>query len=135
VDPARGGGDVGETTREVTDDFTLVSVAPDATTQLVIAGGAVGLPEARRLEAAVVDGLRQRRLSVVIDLAAVTAVGPGLLGVLLRIRRGVSGVGGRLVLVVAGPPVADLVATTLLGRLIDVAPEREQALALLSAHT
>jgi anti-anti-sigma factor len=121
-------------TREVTDDFTLVSGAADAMTQLVIAGGAIGLPEARRLEAAVVDGLRQRRMAVVIDLTSVTTIGPGLLGVLLRIRRGVSSVGGRLALVVTGPPVTALVETTLLGRLIDVAPEREQAMALVSAR-
>ena len=118
--------------REVTDDFTLVSGAADPMTQLVIAGGAVGLPEARRVEAAVVNGLRQRRTSVVVDLSSVTSIRPGLLGVLLRIRRGVSGVGGRLVLVVAGPPVAELVATTLLGRLIDVAPDRAKAIALVS---
>ena len=67
-----------------------------------------------------------------LDLASVTAVGPGLLGVLLRIRRGVTGVGGRLVLVVAGPPVSELVATSLLGRLIDVAPDRKRALALIA---
>jgi anti-anti-sigma regulatory factor len=69
---------------------------------------------------------------VVIDLTSVTTVGPGLLGVLLRIRRGVSRVDGRLALVVSGPPTAELVATTLLGRLIDVAPERAQAMALVS---
>jgi anti-anti-sigma factor len=117
---------------DVRDDFTLVSGAAGARTQLVVATGAVGLAEARRLEAGVLEGLRARRTSVVLDLAAVTAVGPGLLGVLLRIRRGVTGVGGRLVLVVAGPPVSELVETSLLGRLIDVAPDRERALALIA---
>jgi anti-anti-sigma factor len=114
-------------------DFTLVSGAADASTQLVVAGGAVGLPEARRLEAAVIEGLAARRTSVVLDLVSISAIGPGLLGVLLRIRRGISGVGGRLVLVVAGPPVSELVATSLLARLIDVAPDRERAIELIAA--
>ena len=119
--------------RDVTGDFTLVSRAADARTQLVVAGGAVGLPEARRLEVAVIEGLRARRTSVVLDLASVSATRPGLLGVLLRIRRGVTGVDGRLVLVVAGPPVSELVETSLLGRLIDVAPDRERAIELIAA--
>ena len=117
---------------DVASDFTLVCSAAGARTQLVVATGAVGLAEARKMEAGVIEGLRARRTSVVLDLAAVTAVGPGLLGVLLRIRRGVTGVGGRLVLVVAGPPVSELVATSLLGRLIDVAPDRKGALALIA---
>jgi anti-anti-sigma regulatory factor len=120
---------------EVTAGFTVESGAACATTQLVVAGGAVGLPEARWLEAGVIEGLGKRRTSVVLDLTAVTAVGPGLLGVLLRIRRGVTGVGGRLVLVVAGPPVSELVATSLLGRLIDVAPDRGQAMELIAPQT
>jgi anti-anti-sigma factor len=119
--------------RDVMDDFTLATGPADARTELIVAGGAVGLPEARRLEVAVIEGLRARRTSVVLDLASVSAIGPGLLGVLLRIRRGVTGVGGRLVLVVAGPPVSELVATSLLGRLIDVAPDRERAIELIAA--
>jgi anti-anti-sigma factor len=114
------------------DDFRLVSEAAGARTQVVVVGGDVGLPEARRIEAAVIEGLRARRTSVVLDLASVTGIGPGLLGVLLRIRRGVTGVGGRLVLVATGPPVSELVATSLLGRLIDVAPDRERALELIA---
>jgi hypothetical protein len=54
-----------------------------------------------------------------------------LLGVLLRVRRGVTGVDGALALVVTGPPVSDLVATTLLARLIRVAGDRSQALAMV----
>jgi hypothetical protein len=132
VAPMRCANDAG-VMRDVMDDFTLVSRAADARTQLVVAGGAVGLPEARRLEGAVIEGLAARRTSVVLDLVSVSATGPGLLGVLLRIRRGITGVGGRLVLVVAGPPVSELVATSLLARLIDVAPDRERAIELIAA--
>jgi hypothetical protein len=132
VAPMRRANDA-DVMRDVTGDFTLVSRAADARTQLVVAGGAVGLPEARRLEVAVIEGLRARRTSVVLDLASVSATRPGLLGVLLRIRRGVTGVDGRLVLVVAGPPVSELVETSLLGRLIDVAPDRERAIELIAA--
>jgi anti-anti-sigma regulatory factor len=69
----------------------------------------------------------------VVDLTGVTDVGPGLLGVLLRVRRGVTRVGGSVALVVGGPPVADLVRTTLLASLIQVAGDRTQALRLVGA--
>jgi anti-anti-sigma factor len=116
------------------DGFTLVSGVAGATTQVVVAGGAVGLTEARRLEAVIIEGLCARRTAVVLDLAEVDAIGPGLLGVLLRVRRGVSAVGGHLVLVVAGPPVSELVATSLLARLVDVAEDRAGAMELIAAR-
>jgi hypothetical protein len=118
---------------ETTDGFTFATSAAGPRTQVVVASGSVGLSEARRLEAGVLEGLRTGRTFVVLDLAAVTTVRPGLLGVLLRVRRGVTGIGGRLALVVSGPPVSELVATSLLRRLIDVAPDRDRALALLDA--
>lgn len=119
---------------EARDSFTLVSSDAGATTQVVIAGGAVGLAQARRIEAVIVEGLCARRTAVVLDLTDVSAIGPGLLGVLLRVRRGVSAVGGRLVLVVAGPPVSELIATSLLERLVDVAEDRELAMELIGAR-
>lgn len=119
---------------EAPDSFTLVSSDAGATTQVVIAGGAVGLAQARRIEAVIVEGLCARRTAVVLDLTDVSAIGPGLLGVLLRVRRGVSAVGGRLVLVVAGPPVSELIATSLLGRLVDVAEDPELAMELIGAR-
>jgi anti-anti-sigma factor len=100
-------------------------------TQIVAAGGALALHEARELERAIVAGIGRGRTRVVVDLTDVTDVGPGLLGVLLRVRRGVTGVGGSLALVVAGPPVSGLVNTTLLASLIQVAGERAQALVLV----
>ena len=118
---------------EAPDSFTLVSSDAGATTQVVIAGGVVGLAQARRIEAVIVEGLCARRTAVVLDLTDVSAIGPGLLGVLLRVRRGVSAVGGRLVLVVAGPPVSELVATSLLARLVDVAEDRDDAMKLIGA--
>jgi hypothetical protein len=99
--------------------------------QIASATGAVALSEARDLERAVIDGIRGGRTRVVLDLRGVTDVGPGLLGALLRIRRGVTRVDGRLALAVSGPPVSDLVATTLLRLLIDIADDRAGALALV----
>jgi anti-anti-sigma factor len=114
--------------------FTLEQTAAGRDLQIVAAGGAVALYEARRLEREVVDGISAGRTRVVLDLCDVTAVGPGLLGALLRIRRGVTRVDGRLALVVSGPPVSELVATTLLAKLIDVAVDRSEAVGLVSAH-
>jgi anti-anti-sigma factor len=111
--------------------FTLDSAAADARTQVIAIGGDIALTEARTLESRVIDAIRSGRTRIVLDLTGVADVGPGLLGVLLRIRRGVTGVTGQLALVVDGPPVSELIATSLLGRLIHVAPDREAALAFV----
>jgi len=120
-------------TAGMTHEFTLESSAVSSDTQIVAVGGAVALYEARELERCVVAGIAQGRTRVVLDLVDVTEVGPGLLGVLLRVRRGVTRIEGALALVVVGPPVSDLVATTLLGGLIQVTGDRAQALALVGA--
>jgi hypothetical protein len=111
--------------------FTLVLDTGGPGVQIVTAAGPVALPEAREIEHGVLDGIRGGRTRVVLDLCGVTDVGPGLLGALLRIRRGVTSVDGRLALAVSGPPVSDLVATTLLRMLIDIADDRAGALALV----
>ncbi len=82
-----------------TPTFTLELSGAGHDTQIAAAGGAVGLHEARELERAIVSGIGRRRTRVVVDLTEVTEVGPGLLGVLLRLRRGVTRVGGTLALV------------------------------------
>lgn len=114
-------------------DFTLKLLAAGPTVQVAAVGGTVALHEARELERGILAGVRQGRTNVVLDLGDVSAVGPGLLGALLRIRRGVTQVGGRLAMVVAGPPVSDLVRTTVLAALIDIADDRDGALALVGA--
>jgi hypothetical protein len=113
------------------DRFSLLAIAADEKTQIIAVGGAIALTEARALETRVIQGISAGRTLVVLDLTRVAATGPGLLGVLLRIRRGVTGVHGRLALVVDGPPVSELVSTSLLGRLIDVTAERADALAVV----
>jgi anti-anti-sigma factor len=111
--------------------FTLDAIAADARTQVIVVRGAIALHEARAIQTRVINGIFAGRTRVVLDLTGVSATGSGLLGVLLRIRRGVTRVDGRLALVVEGPPVSDLVATSLLARLIDVTSERADALALV----
>ena len=91
--------------------------------QLVALAGAVALSEARELSATCSKACASGRTRVVVDLRDVTEVGPGLLGVLLRIRRGITGVDGRFALVVGGPPVAEFVRTTVLAALIDIASD------------
>jgi anti-anti-sigma factor len=118
-----------------TPAFTLELSAAGHDTQIAAAGGAVGLYEARELERAIVSGIGQGRTRVVVDLTEVTEVGPGLLGVLLRLRRGVTRVGGSVALVAGGPPVSALVETTLLAVLIQVAGDRIEALALVGGSS
>jgi anti-anti-sigma factor len=120
-------------TAGMTNEFTLELSAVGGDTQIAAAGGVVELYEAREIERGVIAGIAQGRTRVVLDLVDVTVAGPGLLGVLLRVRRGVTRVGGTLALVVAGPPVSDLVETTLLGGLVQVVGDRAQALALVGA--
>lgn len=115
--------------------FALELISAGRDTQIVAARGALELHESRELERGIIAGIAQGRTRVVVDLSDVTDVGPGLLGVLLRVRRGVTRVGGSLVLVVAGPPVSDLIATTLLASLIQVADDRTRAQLLVGeAH-
>ena len=111
--------------------FTLELSAAGPTAQVAVVGGAVALHEARELERGVLEGIRRGRTRVVLDLRGVTQVGPGLLGVLLHIRRGVTRVDGRLAMVVGGPPISDLVRTTVLSALIDIASDRDSALRLV----
>jgi anti-anti-sigma factor len=113
--------------------FTLELSASGGDTQVVAAAGAVALAESREIERGIVEGISHGRTRVVVDLTAVTEVGPGLLGVLLRLRRGVTRADGAVALVVDGPPVSDLVGTTLLGALMQVAPDRGRALELVGA--
>lgn len=122
-------------TRQHSAAFTLRFDAPSSGVQVATLGGAVALAQARELERGVIDGLGDGRVRVVLDLSAVTDVGPGLLGVLLRIRRGITQVGGRLVLVAAGPPVDELVRSTLLASLIAVTADRDAALRLVGARS
>jgi anti-anti-sigma regulatory factor len=113
--------------------FALHATAVDGRTQLVVVEGALTLDDARSIELAVLRGIAGGRTRVVLDLSGLVTAGPGLLGVLLRIRRGLTRVDGRLALVVDGPPVAELVHTSLLGRLIDVTDTRQTAIALVGA--
>jgi anti-anti-sigma regulatory factor len=115
--------------------FTLEQTAAGCDVQIVAAGGAVGLLEAHKLERRVVEGICAGRTRVVVDLRDVTAVEPGLIAALLRIRRGVTQIHGRLALVVCGPPVSELVTLPPLARLIDVAVDRREAVVLVSAPT
>jgi anti-anti-sigma factor len=113
--------------------FTLELSAAGRDVQIVAAAGPVALHESRELERGVIAGISEGRTRVVLDLTNVTEVGPGLLGVLLRVRRGVTHLGGTLALVVAGPPVSDLVETTLLGSLMQVVGDRAHAMMLVGA--
>jgi anti-anti-sigma factor len=115
--------------------FTLHFESPGPGLQIATLGGKVALRQARELERGVISAVHDGRARVVLDLSGVTAVGPGLLGVLLRIRRGIAQVDGRLAVVASGPPVAELVRSTLLASLIEVASDREAALTLVSARS
>lgn len=118
-------------TRPLISAFTLELIPAGRGTQVAAVGGAVSLHEAREFERGVIAGMCRRRTRVVLDLREVTLVGPGPLGVLLRIRRGVTQLDGQLAMVVVGPPVSDLVRTTVLTSLLAIVGDRDSALRLV----
>lgn len=95
---------------------------------LVAVHGTVGAPEARALEAATLESVLRGRRTVIVDLRGVTDVGAGLVGSILRMRRGLSGVRGDLALVVDRGPAVALVQATVLRVLVAVAATPELAL-------
>jgi anti-anti-sigma factor len=118
-------------TRPPTTAFTLELIPAGPGAQVAAVGGAVSLHAARELERGVIAGVCRGRTRVVLDLCEVTLAGPALLGVLLGISRGVTQLDGRLALVVAGPPVSDVVRATVLTSLIAIAADRASALELV----
>jgi anti-anti-sigma regulatory factor len=120
---------------QATDVFSVDSDDLGETVSLVVAHGSVGLAETRTLEGAVLESVLRGRRTVIVDLRHVTHVGGGLLGGILRMRRGLTRVGGELALVADGPPIDELVEASVLRALVSVATTPEEALALFDAGT
>jgi hypothetical protein len=104
----------------VAHDFAIVSRDGTDGTCLLEVSGSVALQEARCLERIVLDQVRRGRRRIVLDLRTITTLGTGLLGAVLRMRRGLSRVEGDLVLVVDGPPADALVRASVLDALVPV---------------
>jgi anti-anti-sigma regulatory factor len=114
---------------QATDVFAVDSDDVGETVSVVVVRGAVSLAETRALEGAVLESVLRGRRAVILDLRRVTHVGGGLLGGILRMRRGLTRVGGDLALVADGPPIDELVEVSVLRALVSVATTPEQALA------
>lgn len=117
---------------QATDVFSVSSDDLGETVSLVVVRGSVSLAETRALEGAVLESVLRGRRAVILDLRRVTRVGAGLLGGILRMRRGLTRVGGELALVVDGPPIAELVEASVLRALVSVATTPEEALACVA---
>ena len=114
---------------QATDVFAVDSDDVGETVSVVVVRGAVSLAETRALEGAVLESVLRGRRAVILDLRRVTYVGGGLLGGILRMRRGLTRVGGELALVADGPPIDELVEVSVLRALVSVAATPEEALA------
>jgi STAS domain len=101
-------------------DFAIVSVDGADGSCVLEVSGPVALQEARCVERMVLDQVRGGRRRIVLDLRTITTLGTGLLGAVLRMRRGLSRVEGDLVLVVDGPPADALVRASVLDALVPV---------------
>jgi anti-anti-sigma regulatory factor len=115
-----------------TDVFAVASDDVGETVSVVVVRGAVSLAETRALEGAVLESVLRGRRAVILDLRRVTQVGGGLLGGILRMRRGLTRVGGELALVADGPPIDELVEVSVLRALVSVATTPEEALAFVA---
>jgi anti-anti-sigma factor len=115
-----------------TDVFAVASDDVGETVSVVVVRGAVSLAETRALEGAVLESVLRGRRAVILDLRRVTHVGGGLLGGILRMRRGLTRVGGELALVADGPPIDELVEVSVLRALVSVATTPEEALAFVA---
>jgi anti-anti-sigma factor len=111
--------------------FAMIAHAGADGTCVVTVSGPVALQEARRIERAVLDEVRCGRCRIVLDLRGITTLGTGLLGALLRMRRGLTRVDGDLVLVVDGPPADGLVQAAVLDALVPVVETPAAALVQL----
>ena len=96
--------------------------------------GSVALPEARLLEGRALDAVRRGHRRIVVDLSAVSAIHAGLIGALLRIRRGLTRIDGELTLIVDGPPASELVRTARLDALARIATVNDTAPPLDAQH-
>jgi hypothetical protein len=111
----------------------LSSVEMEAGAWLVRAPASVSLSETRSIEREVLRAAVAGRRTIVLDLAGVSELAAGLLGGILRMRRGLGAIGGRLVLVVDGPPVDVLVRVSVVQALVDVVGSVEDAAVLVAS--
>lgn len=102
---------------------------------LVRACGAISLAETRAIEHAALRAAIAGRRTIVLDLTGVTDLGGGVLGGILRLRRGLGAIDGRLVLVVDGPPADVLIRISVIQILVDVVASVDDAAELLSERT
>jgi anti-anti-sigma regulatory factor len=114
---------------QATDLFSVVSDDLGHTPSVVVVRGSVSIAETRAVEGTVLESVLRGRRTVILDLRRVTCVGAGLLGGILRMRRGLNGVNGELALVADGSPVDELVEASVLRALVSVATTPEEALA------
>lgn len=117
---------------QATDVFSVSSDDLGETVSLVVVRGSVSLAETRALEGAVLESVLRGRRAVILDLRGVTRVGAGLLGGILRMRRGLTCVDGQIALVADGPPIEELVEASVLRALVSVATTPEEALACVA---
>lgn len=117
---------------QATDVFSVSSDDLGETVSLVVVRGSVSLAETRALEGAVLESVLRGRRAVILDLRRVTRVGAGLLGGILRMRRGLTCVDGQIALVADGPPIDELVEASVLRALVSVATTPEEALACVA---
>jgi anti-anti-sigma regulatory factor len=111
------------------DVFSVDSHDLGETASLIVVRGSISIAETRALEGAALESVLRGRRTVIVDLRGVTRVGAGLLGGILRMRRGLTGVDGQLALIVDGSPIDELVEASVLRALVSVATTLDQALA------
>jgi anti-sigma B factor antagonist len=121
---------VGETTERVRTGSELRAEAIPLGERacLICLSGELDLHTGPEFERRVLEALGRGALEIVIDLAEVSFIDSTTIGILMRMRKRLAPLSGRLLLVCNDPNMVRLFEITALDRLFELYPSREAAL-------
>jgi anti-sigma B factor antagonist len=121
---------VGETTERVRTGSELRAEAIPLGERacLICLSGELDLHTGPEFERRVLEALGRGALEIVIDLAEVSFIDSTTIGILMRMRKRLAPLSGRLLLVCNDPNMVRLFEITALDRLFEIYPSREAAL-------
>ncbi len=116
----------------MTVDFFSLTTHDEGPAPVLSVTGEVDMAVAPQLRRSLVELAERCPETIIVDLSDVGFMDSTGLGVLSSVRKRLKQTGGRLVLVVARPPVSRLFQLSGMDRLFTIVPTRDEAIALLS---
>ena len=111
-------------------EFTAWADQVDASTQVVSVRGEIDLFTAPEFKQHVNGAIDEGRRLVIVDLNEATFIDSSSLGILISAHRRLRGRGGRLVIACDVAPILNTFSITGLDSVMEMAPSREEAIAL-----